>query len=207
MTEMAKRTRDSKIDSLVEFSEKHGATRAKVISARDIVVDPRVRLKCMVPICSAYGTSLMCPPNVLTIGEFREVLRRYRRAILVQVEAPVDSSDKSSQPLTGELCDSIEAADGASKWKNQLLELVGQIETEAFKRGYYLAAGLSGGECSLCKKCVLSEGRRDCLHPFEARPSMEAVGIDVIRTCDRAGMPVRLSSKSKIRWTGLVLVD
>ncbi len=204
---MAKGTKDPVVESLVEFAKTQGASGAKAISARDVVVDPRVRLKCMVPMCSAYGTSLMCPPNVPTIDEFREVLKRYHRAILVQVETPLDSSDKSSRPLSRELCESVEATDGSSRWKKRLLELVGRIEAEAFKRGFYLAAGFSGGECPLCNRCVLSDGRRECVHPFEVRPSMEAVGIDVVRTCERAGMPVRLSSKSKVRWTGLVLVD
>ena len=89
----------------------------------------------------------------------------------------------------------------------KLHRLVNKIETTAFKNGYYLAAGFIGGECNLCRECVSPKSAKPCRHPFEARPSMEAMGIDVIRTCRKAGMPVSLSSREKVRWTGLVLLD
>ena len=89
----------------------------------------------------------------------------------------------------------------------KMLRLVNTTEAIAFKMGFYLAAGLSGGECCLCRKCVTPQSGRPCRHPFEARPSMEAMGIDVIATCKKAGVPVFLSSKKNIRWTGLVLLD
>ena len=89
----------------------------------------------------------------------------------------------------------------------KLHKLVNMIETAAFKRGYYLAAGFIGGECSLCSKCVSPLSGKQCRHPFEARPAMEAMGIDVIKTCSKAGMPISLSSSNKVQWTGLVLLD
>jgi predicted metal-binding protein len=49
---------------------KYGASKAAMILARDVVVDPRVRLKCMIPVCAGYGVNLMCPPNVMTPEEF-----------------------------------------------------------------------------------------------------------------------------------------
>ncbi len=54
------------------------------------------------------------------------------------------------------------------------------LEREAFKLGYRFAAAFAGGDCVLCEVC---EGIEDgvCRHPFEARPSAEAVGVDVDR--------------------------
>ena len=89
----------------------------------------------------------------------------------------------------------------------KLHRLVNMIEAAAFKRGYYLAAGFTGGECSLCSKCISPLSGKPCRRPFEARPSMEAMGIDVIRTCSKARMPISLSSGKKVQWTGLVLLD
>lgn len=196
-----------KQDSLVEYAMEQGASSAKVISTKDVRVDKRVRLKCAVPRCSGYGTNLMCPPSVMSVDEFKEILGLYHNAILVQVEAEADSSDKSRRSLDMQLCEDIEKSTNSSKWQRKLLTLVKGIETQAFKQGFYLAAGLSGGECCLCRVCVQPLSGQNCRHPFEARPSMEAMGIDVIRTCEKAGMPVELSSKRRVKWTGLVLLD
>lgn len=181
--------------------------RAKIIPARDVVVDERVRLKCAVPRCGCYGTHLLCPPNLTTVDEFRRILSRYKLGIIVQVESVVDSSDKARGRLTGSLCKRIESVTGSRAWQVKLHRLVNKIETTAFKKGYYLAAGFIGGECSLCRVCVSPYSAKPCRHPFEARPSMEAMGIDVIGTCRKARMPVSLSSRERVRWTGLILLE
>lgn len=203
---MAGSKASSVLNSLVKYAKDQGASHVKVISTKDVCVDERVRLKCSVPRCSGYGTNLMCPPNVMSVDEFREILGLYDRAILVQVESETDSTDKSSRSLDLQLCEKIDSTTDSSKWQRRLLKLVNGIESQAFKKGFYLAAGLSGGECCLCRACVTSGSGRPCRHPFEARPSMEAMGIDVIKTCEKAGMPVKLSSKKRVRWTGLVLL-
>jgi predicted metal-binding protein len=163
-------------------------------------------MKCSVPLCSSYGRNLMCPPNVMSVEEFSKILKQYSKAILLQVETDMDSSNKSDRSLDGPLCEELDEATHSAKWKKALHSLVNSVETEAFKQGFYLAAGLTGGECSLCEECVHVGSGSQCRHPFEARPSMESVGIDVVMTSERAGMPVRLSSKTKVRWTGLVLL-
>jgi len=184
-----------------------GAAEAKLISPAEIVVDERVRLKCSTPLCSAYGRNLMCPPNVPTVDEFRKALARFRRAIILQVESDLDSTDKATKALTGEVCDAIERSSGSAAWQVKLHRMVNRVETVAFKEGFYLATGFVGGECALCERCVAADGGRECRHPFEARPSMEAMGIDVVATCRRSGLPIALSSERKVRWTGLVLLD
>jgi predicted metal-binding protein len=192
---------------LVKAAKARGASSAKIIPSRDIHVDKRVRLKCLVPRCSSYGRHLLCPPNLMPVDEFKEILDCYASALLLQVEADVDSIDKSDKHLDSDVCEEIEKATDSREWQLKMLLLVNAIEAIAFKMGFYLAAGLSGGECCLCGECVSPQSGKPCKHPFEARPSMEAMGIDVIKTCKKAGMPVSLSSKNKVRWTGLVLLD
>lgn len=198
---------ESKLARIMAEARRLGATEAKLISPADIVVDERVRLKCSVPLCSAFGRNLMCPPNLPAVDEFRKALARFRRAIILQVESELDSSDKTTKALTGEGCDEIERESGSAAWQVKLHRIVNRIETSAFKEGFYLASGLVGGECALCERCAAADGGRECRHPFEARPSMEAMGIDVMETCRRARLPIALSSERKVRWTGLVLLD
>ena len=46
-----------------------------------------------------------------------------------------------------------------------------------------------------------------CRKPFRARPSMEAVGIDVLATAAAAGLPVQMPATDDPVWTGLLLLD
>jgi predicted metal-binding protein len=193
------------LQRFADFALAQGATTAKVIDAVDVVVDKRVRMKCEIPICSGFNTYLMCPPNVMPVEEFREVLKGYKKALLLQVEADVDSSAKSEKGLTKAVYKEMAARH--NKAKRKLHDIVNAVEAEAFKAGHYLATGLVGGRCVLCKECVLSTGSRQCRNPHKARPSLESVGIDVHRTCENAGMKIRLSSSENVRWTGLVLLS
>ena len=190
---------------LVDEAKRLGAAHAKVIFTKDIVVDKRVRLKCAVPVCSGYGTHLMCPPNVMSVDEFREILSAYKKALLFQVEADCGSLDRApGESLSKRVEDRITEPDESMK---KLHLLVNALETMAFKRGFHFATGLIGGQCMLCPECIPPGSGKACRHPFEARPSMEAMGIDVVRTCERVGLKISLSSKESVRWTGLVLLD
>lgn len=194
------------LDELVKEAKQFGASDAKIIDVSDIVIDERVRLKCEIPRCSNFDVHLMCPPNLMPVSEFRKVVRKYRKALIVQLESHHDSTDKSNSGLTLRLCTELEQRLRATDPEKTLHKLVNRLEASAFKKGYYLSVGLIGGECLLCSECVGPRSGEPCRHPFEARPSMEAMGIDVLRTCKKVGLPLALSSRRKVRWTGLVLL-
>ena len=59
-------------------------------------------------------------------------------------------------------------------------------EREAFLDGHHKAFALGEGPCRLCEACNLER----CAHPAQARPSMEACGIDVFATARAAGFPI-----------------
>jgi predicted metal-binding protein len=50
------------INQLRDEAIQLGATMAKIIPVSSIVIDERVRLKCLVPLCDKYNQNLMCPP-------------------------------------------------------------------------------------------------------------------------------------------------
>ena len=64
-----------------------------------------------------------------------------------------------------------------------------EIERRVFLMGFYKAFALASGPCELCGECNLEER---CLHPYQARPSMEACGIDVFQAARQAGLPIRV---------------
>jgi predicted metal-binding protein len=192
-------------DDLLKIALKAGATEAKILSARQVVLDERARLKCEVPLCSGFGQYLTCPPHVMSVETFSRILALYEWSMLVQVEANLDSTDKSTGAIDLRI---LEENDELHRpFQLNLLEVVESVERAAFKRGMRFASGLVGGSCILCEECVEDKTSDACRHPFRARPPMEAVGIDVIKTAEVAGLPIELSSSANVRWTGLVLLD
>jgi len=171
------------------------ASEVRLIPVKKIVVDERVRLKCQIPLCDTYGRNLMCPPNLPSVEDFRKALSRFSEAILLQVSAPIP------QQSGGKLSEDVFVP------AKKLHELVNMGEKMAFEGGLHFATGLIGGCCRLCEECVAVQGETKCRFPFKARPSMEAMGIDVFSTLEKVGLPVSgLPVKNRVTWTGLILI-
>lgn len=188
------KNQNNKLKKILSDLKEKGASAVKLIEVADITVDERVRLKCQVPLCDSYRKNLMCPPYVPTVQEFRDALVRYSVAILLQVSAelgkanPVAPSEEIYLPA------------------KKLHKLVNIGEKEAFAAGFRFATGFIGGCCRLCNECVAADGGMKCRFPFSARPSMEAMGIDVLATVEKAGLPVTFPLRNTITWTGLILL-
>ena len=92
-----------------------------------------------------------------------------------------------------------------SRGKTRPTKIVVPLERELFLAGFYKALGFGAGPCRWCKECSF-EG---CRRPDEARPSMEACGIDVFQTARDNGFPIQtLREENDIRNTYcLMLVD
>lgn len=208
---------------LESFAREKGAYRTKIFSARLIAVDERVRMKCQIPLCPHYGRSLVCPPNVPTVEEFRTALARYKRAIMIQtrslIEKEKDTYDKEkvmkffAEPGSIKKAQKGEEDNGEGDFRDakaaaiELHKLVNEVEGKVMALGFPFALGLIGGECMLCPQCVGINSGKACNRPYEARPSLEGLGIDVIATSTRAGLPFDIPPKKEIIWSGLVLID
>ena len=51
------------LEKLCSNALSYGAIKAAPISARKIIVDPRVRLKCAIPVCDGYGRASCALPT------------------------------------------------------------------------------------------------------------------------------------------------
>ena len=101
-----------------------------------------------------------CPPNCIKPEKTRAMLKNYSKCLLLQ-----------GVPPTGDF-----------------QRLVLRAERAAFKAGYYKAFSLWAGPCRICEDVCAGEGT--CTNHKNARPSMEASGIDVFETVRRAGIPL-----------------
>jgi len=73
--------------------------------------------------------------------------------------------------------------------RGQVKRIAAKLEKEVFLSDLYKAFGLGSGPCRLCSECSFEEG---CRYPDEARPSMEACGIDVYETARRHGFTLNV---------------
>ena len=159
-----------------------GASMAETIPADWVKIDERVRLKCAVPLCPYYDKSINCPPHTPSPDLMRKAISRYNHAVLfaLDVDPVANFADRSQKQK-------------AAKWSKKAFEIVGRLETLALGKGYYLAVGYGQASCkkALCgqERCLVLEGGK-CPYPLKARPSMEAVGIDVFGLVTKVGWDI-----------------
>lgn len=202
---------ESDLSLLCEKAKTLGADDAVVSPVSAIVVDPRANLKCQVPICPNYRNNLMCPPYVMTASDFQEILLIYKFAILIRGKVTISEEIIEAANKENSIGDLYKNHLHSFKptWSklNEFNEIISKVEAAAFNMGYRFAAGFSGGSCKLCDECVVKQSSVICRHPLKARPSMEAVGIDVFKTAEQTGIIDNTSIRDTIIVYGLVLVD
>ena len=88
----------------------------------------------------------------------------------------------------------------------EMSDVLTKLERDALHLGYRYTTALSAGSCRLCDECVGPGKGEPCRHPFEARPSAEALGVDVFATAAFAGMPIKFPAERPV-WTCILLVD
>ena len=112
-------------------------------------------------------------------------------------------------PTPGEMRKVIDCYDRAilihCKNRSRPKEIVQELEREVFLSGFHKALGFGDGPCRLCDKCNLEK----CIHPREARPSMESCGIDVYATARGNGLPINVvvDRSCDQNYYGVILVD
>lgn len=175
-----------RLQELLGVAMRAGASDAKVISSADVVLDARVRLKCLIPRCSAAGTCVHCPPDGLSLQETAAVISRYRKGIFFRV---VVDSEVVSGPAVSE---GIARKEGGRHRAARMLlgayyllvlQIAALLERKARRWGYE-PAGYGAGTCRdvLClfqPHCRALLTTRGCRHPDLSRPSMESCGMDV----------------------------
>ena len=175
-------------DDLGRYSRKAlemGAAVSAVIRSSQVIVDERVRAKCMYPKCGHYGSNANCPPHAPEVGFVRRVVEGYGFAVFFGVEA-------ATEEFTGK--GFLEPKKEQNRSKLTLNTICSEIESRAFYDGYYLALALGQGPCKAfwCgdRPCSALGEERTCRFPLKARSSAEALGIDVFRMAARQGWSI-----------------
>jgi predicted metal-binding protein len=191
-----------------------GAAGAKVIPASSIVVENRVPMKCRAG-CKSYGTKLTCPPYVPTPEEFRKILSEYRYALLVKFISPAIADPEIICSAYRYWLDPEAPSDkkerAAQFWKDHFsgtgafAPLMLELERTAFNAGNPFALAFVNGSCRLCETCNVKAGI--CVHPTQARIPEHAVGINMVKTAEIAGMPIRFPVQGHPELMALLLIN
>jgi predicted metal-binding protein len=162
-----------------------GATDAKMISANDIIIDPRVRARCFSPRCPDYGTNINCPPYAVDLEVARKCLGNYKYGIFILLRVPAeehagkDYYQASQHPVPGAI---------------KMYEMVAKVQSAAFYDGYHLAIAFGGGPS--CKRAFCPEMEcsgiqgEACRFVLQVTPSMHSVGMDVFTMATKAGWKI-----------------
>jgi predicted metal-binding protein len=158
-----------------------GVDGAKMIDPHSVVTAEWVRMKCQFG-CPGFGLSHCCPPHSPTPDLTRKVIDSYQRAILLHRRLAKGERGKNFN------------------------ETLVRLEIKIFLDGNYKAWSMGSGPCRLCKECDL---KGSCKHGYEARPSMEACGIDVFKTARDNGFPIDVvkTHGEERNAFGLILVE
>lgn len=163
--------------------------------AASIRVDGRVRIKCIIPKCGAYGSCAHCPPHTLGPEEIRDIVRQFHHALLVKVEVPSAIVAGDSGVEIDEKGNTVPNENMRALFKGyrDVFDSVTSIESRAFYDGYYLATGFGVGSCHAVycnfKGCQVLQNL-PCRFPLRARPSMKASSMDVFRMASEAGWDI-----------------
>jgi predicted metal-binding protein len=143
------------------------------IEARAIVVARWVRMKCMFG-CDAYGTQACCPPNVPPVDECRRFIREYSTAVAFHFVKRVENPEERRA------------------WAAAIYDGLLRVEREVFLAGHEKVFMLPMSSCMICAECA--SAKEECRRPEQARPTPEALGVDVFSTVQTLGLPIRVLS-------------
>jgi predicted metal-binding protein len=160
----------------------------KEIEPTRLQPDPRIRRYCEENRCGNYGKHYMCPPRIGRLPELKSRIAQYPTGFLLQYGAVLNPAR-----------DQEELRKSKQFFHDRILEL----EQHVLNAGAESVWGLIGGECALCAPCRAATDE-PCPYPDRARPSLEALGVDVMSLLERVGLEHRFHD-DRVIWTGCIL--
>ena len=186
---------DENLKTLKQSAMDQGADNAVIISAADIILDPRVRFKCMIPKCYKSGACHHCPPHGYSLGDVRKMISDFESGVFfrVRVESAVIAAKGLADLIdAGEINETIMSL-GASYLT--VFTIVADLQQKAKQMGFPNTLGFAAGNCRdvLCHDqafCQEFTRLKTCRNPSLSAPSMESCGMDAYTMAARAGWDI-----------------
>lgn len=166
----------AKINDLQDLFLKQGFTDFRWLDPQEIVVGRWVRMKCLYG-CVEYGHNACCPPNAPPVEECERFFREYQKAVVFHFEKAVAKPE------------------ARHAWTRKVDLALLKLEREVFLGGFHKAFLIFMDSCHLCEACT---GKREtCKVPKQARPTADALAMDVYATVRKLGYPIEVLSDYK----------
>lgn len=182
------------LEELQELALARGADQAVVIPTSEVIVDPRVRLKCMIPKCYMSGACAHCPPHGSSFQETKDTVSRYEWAVFfrVLVDSSVIASEEAASIILSGVSDDAGTMSTLGASYILLASIVKIVQKRAEEIGYSPTFGFAAGDCRdlFCHyqpTCQSLQTRRGCRHSSLSSPSMESCGLDAFTMAARVG--------------------
>lgn len=166
----------ARLKKLEDLFVRRGFTDFRWLDPREIVVAEWVRMKCLYG-CWEYGKNACCPPNAPPVDACARFFREYATAAVFH------------------FAKTVERPEDRHAWSRKLnLELL-KLEEDVFKAGCVKAFLLFFDSCGICPECTGT--RTSCKEPKLARPTPDALAMDVYATVRKLGYPIEVLSDYK----------
>lgn len=216
---MKAETKDN-LEALRTHALARGASDAVIIPTSDVIVDPRVRIKCLIPLCYMALKCNHCPPDGYSTQEIREMVSSYRWAVFfrVKVKSSIIAARNNSDYMSARVFDPKGNLFNLGGHYILVLTITKILQKKASALGYAKTVGFAAGTCREffchfqpgCQKLMTG---KSCRHLELSSPSMESCGMDVFTMAARAGWDMypiggrcRPKSVGRGNLCGLVLV-
>jgi len=163
---------------LERMFREHGYADFRWIDPREIVVAQWVRMKCMFG-CSDYGMSGCCPPEVPSVAECERFFHEYKQAAVFHFER------------------TVRRPEDRHAWTARVNRKLLKLERAVFLAGNERVFLLFMDSCEMCKDCTGS--RLHCKNKRGARPTSDAMAMDVYTTVRKVGYPIEVLTDYKQR--------
>lgn len=141
------------------------------IDPTEIVVAQWVRLKCQFG-CDNYGRNASCPPNTPPLADCRAFFKEYRLGTVFRFNQSFSDPEERHD------------------WSRNVNRALIELERNVFLAGHAQAFMMLMDNCNLCRDCANT--RSHCRNKKMARPSPEAMGVDVFSTVTKYDYPINV---------------
>ena len=151
----------------------------------EVVFEENVKMNCYY--CSKYNNNWRCPPNIPNI-DYPKMFSEFDHGLLIKSEYTISNYDSYSE---------LRRISSVALHKTLLM-----LEKWLWNRGKSNALSFGAGSCKLCKDGC---GKEKCNNPGAARCSLEAIGVNVVKTCAKAKIPICFPPIDILARIGLII--
>ena len=151
----------------------------------EVVFEENVKMNCYY--CSKYNNNWRCPPNIPDI-DYAKMFSEFDNGLLIKLEYKISNFDDYAE---------LRRISSLSLHKILLT-----LEKWLWNRGKSNALTFGAGSCKLCKDGCAKD---KCKNPGLARCSLEAIGVNVVKTCEKVNMAICFPPIEFLARVGLVL--